>query len=192
MIAYQASRIVAFTPLARKRVPPATGSPGDASFRLAISNILMENDRHELWRSVIAEADPDIVVALEVDDKWMAALAPLRRTHPHVAERVQDNYYGMAVFSRLPLEETEVRYLVDAETPSIRTNVRLRNGRKVRLLRAAPEAAGAAAQPGLRGRGTPSSSSSPRRSRPRSPRPPWSAETSTTSPGRIRPAPSSA
>lgn len=133
VIAYQASRIVAFTPLARKRVRPATGHPGDASFRLAISNILMENDRYDLWLGVMAEADPDIVVALEVDEKWMAALAPLRRTHPHVASRVQDNCYGMAVFSRLPLENPEVRYLADDETPSIRATVRLRNGREMRL-----------------------------------------------------------
>jgi len=133
VLAYQASRIVAFTPLARKRVRPARGRPGDASLRLAISNVLMENDRYDLWQSVIGEADPDIVVALEVDAKWMAALAPLRRTHPHVAECVQDNCYGMAVFSRLPLGEAEVRFLADRETPSIRTTVRLRNGETVRL-----------------------------------------------------------
>lgn len=133
VICYQASRIVAFTPLARKRVLPATGEPGDSSFRLAISNLLQENDRYDQWRAVIAEADPDIVVALEVDEKWKAALAPLRGTHPHVVERVQDNYYGMAVFSRLPLEGAEVRHLVDPEMPSIRATVRLRNGRKVRL-----------------------------------------------------------
>jgi len=133
VIAYQASRIVAFTPLARKRVQPAAGLPGDASFRLAISNILMENDRYDLWRAVVNEGDPDVVAALEVDQKWMSALAPLRRTHPHVVERVQDNCYGMAVFSRLPLEGSQVRYLVDGEIPSIRTTVRLRNGRTVRL-----------------------------------------------------------
>src|SRR5688500_2757638 len=34
VIAYQASRIVAFTPLARKRVQPARGTPGEDSFRL--------------------------------------------------------------------------------------------------------------------------------------------------------------
>ena len=71
VIAYQVSRIVAFTPLARKRVKPARGRPGDASFRLAVSNVLMENDRYDLWRSVMAEADPDVVVILEVDERWM-------------------------------------------------------------------------------------------------------------------------
>lgn len=133
VVAYQVSRVLAFTPLARKRVRPATGSPGDASFRLAISNVLMENDRYDLWRKVVRQADPDVVVALEVDGKWMSALEPLRRTHPHVAESVQDNYYGMAVFSRLPLENAEVRHLVERDTPSIRATVRLRDGSAVLL-----------------------------------------------------------
>ena len=133
VVAYQVSRIVAFTPLARRRVRPAKGSPGDTSFRLAISNVLMENERYDLWLSVMAQADPDIIVALEVDRKWMAALAPLRQTHPHVAESVQDNYYGMAAFSRLPMEKGELRHLVDEETPSIRTTFRLRDGSPVRL-----------------------------------------------------------
>jgi endonuclease/exonuclease/phosphatase (EEP) superfamily protein YafD len=131
VIVYQVSRIVAFTPLARKRVRPAKGSRGDSSFRLVISNVLMENDKHDLWRSVIAAEDPDIVVALEVDGKWMSGLAPLRGDYPHVVDRAQDNYYGMVVFSRLPLENTEVRHLVDDETPSIRTTVRLRDGTPV-------------------------------------------------------------
>ena len=133
VIAYQISRIVAFTPLARKRVKAARGRPGNASFRLAVSNVLMENDCYDLWRSVMAEADPDIVVVLEVDEKWMAALAPLRKTHPYVADSVQDNCYGMAVFSRLPLERPEVRHLVEEETPSIRATVRLRDGNTVTL-----------------------------------------------------------
>ncbi len=133
VIAYQMSRIVAFTPLWPKRVVAATGRPGDASFRLAVSNVLMENEQCDRWRTVITAADPDVVVALEVDARWVAALAPLRRTHPHVVERVQDNYYGMALFSRLPFEGSEVRHLVEAEIPSIRTTLRLRNGEKVVL-----------------------------------------------------------
>jgi endonuclease/exonuclease/phosphatase (EEP) superfamily protein YafD len=63
----------------------------------------------------------------------MDALAPLRESHPHVVERVQDNYYGMALFSRLPLEGSEIRYLVDPEIPSMRTTLRLRDGAAVTL-----------------------------------------------------------
>ena len=132
-IAYQVSSSVACTPLAARRVRPAKGSPGDSSFRLVISNVLMENERHDLWRSVITAADPDIVVAVEVDHKWMASLAPMREKFPHIVDSVQDNYYGMVVFSRLPLEDTEVRHVVEDDTPSIRTTIRLKDGTPVTL-----------------------------------------------------------
>ena len=128
VICYQASRTVAFTPLAPKQVEWSTRQAGECSFRLAISNLLQENEEHERWLSVIRSVDPDVIVALEVDRKWQAALSPLRGTHPHVVERVQDNYYGMAVFSRLPVREHEVRFLVDEETPSVRAELELRSG----------------------------------------------------------------
>jgi endonuclease/exonuclease/phosphatase (EEP) superfamily protein YafD len=79
------------------------------------------------------EADPDIMVALEVDEKWMSGLDSVRQTHPHVIDSVQDNYYGMVVFSRLPLEDAEVRHLVEDDTPSIRATVKLRNGERIRF-----------------------------------------------------------
>lgn len=133
VIAYQASRTVAFTPLARKQVQDARPGATEARLRLAISNVLMENRDHARWLSVVAAADPDVVVALEVDDAWMAALRPLAATHRHVVDRRQANYYGMAVFSRLPLEDVVVRHLVDPETPSVRAIVRLPGGEAVRL-----------------------------------------------------------
>ena len=128
VICYQASRTVAFAPIAPKQVQWSTRGRGDCSFRLAISNLLQENEEHERWRSVITAVDPDVVVAVEVDEAWRKALEPLRRTHPHVVERAQDNYYGMALFSRLPIRGHELRYLVDREIPSIRAEIELASG----------------------------------------------------------------
>jgi endonuclease/exonuclease/phosphatase (EEP) superfamily protein YafD len=133
VIAYQASRTVAFTPLARKQVRNAVRPSPERTFRLAISNLLQENREHQRWLSVMKDSDPDVIVALEVDRRWRGALAPLEATHPHVIERVQDNYYGMAVFSRLPLGAHEVRCLVEGDIPSIRAEVALRGGHRFRL-----------------------------------------------------------
>ena len=128
VIAYQASRTVAFTPLSPKQVQWSTRKRGECSFRLAISNVLQENEERERWLSVVTSADPDVVVALEVDAAWKEALAPLRKTHPHVVEQVQDNYYGMALLSRLPIRSHEVRHVVEADVPSIRAELELASG----------------------------------------------------------------
>ena len=128
VICYQASRTVAFTPLAPKQVKRSTRPRGECSFRLAISNLLQENTQYDRWLSVMKSVDPDVIVAVEVDGKWRRALAPLLETHPHVVERVQDNYYGMVVFSRLAVRGHEIRHLVDEEIPSIRAEIELRSG----------------------------------------------------------------
>ena len=154
----------------------------------------MENESHDLWLSVIARRRPrrDRGRARGRPRSGRPPSRPLRRTHPHVAERVQDNYYGMAVFSRLPIRGHEVRYLVDEETPSIRTAFGCAAAGTVRPPRAAPEAAGAAAEPGL---GAPGRRARARgegdRGRAAGARP-WSAGTSTTWPGPTPPAPSCA
>ena len=123
-----------FHPIRVKRASPATlERRRDASFRLLISNVLMENREHERFLRVVREHDPDVVLVLETDAAWARALEPLARTHPHTVAHPQDNYYGMMLFSRLPLEDPQVRFLVQDDIPSIHTGIRLRSGDRVVL-----------------------------------------------------------
>ena len=133
-VARQVYLIYPFTPLARKVVVRTDAPPGDDSFRLVISNVLMENQEHALWTRVIREADPDVIVAVEVDAAWDAALAPLKADYPHCLRQPQPNYYGMAIYSRLPFAaDPEVRFLVQGDVPSARVMLTLRDGQQVRL-----------------------------------------------------------
>ncbi|MEZ0268225.1 MAG: endonuclease/exonuclease/phosphatase family protein [Phycisphaerae bacterium] len=127
--------IFPYTPLARKSVKQSPRPPGDDSFRLVISNVLMENDQHDKWLGVVRGADPDVIVAVEVDAKWDAALARgLAADYPHHLRRPLDNYYGMAIYSRLAFEGVpEVRFVVQDDVPSAHLTLRLRDGQRVRL-----------------------------------------------------------
>lgn len=44
-----------------------------------------------------------------------------------------DNLYGMHLYSRLPLSNTEVKFILSDEIPSIHTTVTLRSGMPVQL-----------------------------------------------------------
>lgn len=131
-VAWQGYKIRPYTPLGPVRVkdaaPAELARRGDAAFRLLISNVLMENREHEKFLRVVRENDPDVVLALETDAAWARALEPLARTHPHTVAHPQENYYGMMLFSRLPLERPRVRFLVQDDVPSIHTGIRLRSG----------------------------------------------------------------
>ena len=134
VVARQLYLIYPYTPLARQSVKRSTRPPGEHSFRLVISNVLMENREHDLWLRVVTEADPDVIVAVEVDAAWDRALGALESRYPFVLRRPQENYYGMVVYSRLPFDgEPDVRYLVQNDIPSARLMLRLRDGCRVRL-----------------------------------------------------------
>lgn len=131
VLARQLYMIYPYTPLATRRVKRSTRPPGDESIRLVMSNVLMENRQFDRWLDVVRGADPDVIVAVETDANWEAALRPLERDYPHVIRHVQDNYYGMILFSRLQIAKHEVRFLVQDDIPSIHATVKLRDGQTV-------------------------------------------------------------
>lgn len=135
VIARQLVLIFPYTRLAKRTVHDTQKPAGDDSIRLVISNLLQENQQHELWRDVVLKEDPDVIVVVELSTKWDRAIAPiLAEKYPHHVRIPQDNYYGMAVYSRLAfVGEPERKHLVQEDIPSIHLTLKLRNGEKVRL-----------------------------------------------------------
>ena len=139
---WQAYKIFPYTPLApiqvqRSRIGSVKGRALDTrrhpSFRLLITNVLMENKQHGKLLRVIEDAAPDVVLAVETDAAWARALKPLERTYPHTLFQPQENYYGMMLFSRLPLREARCEFLVQDDIPSMHAVLELPGGVKVSL-----------------------------------------------------------
>jgi endonuclease/exonuclease/phosphatase (EEP) superfamily protein YafD len=133
---WQLWKIYPYTVLAprhpvRRRVA-ASRSPAPARVRLLVANVLLENPAHERLLELVDETDPDIVLAVETDERWARALAPLERSHPHVVRRPQDNCYGLMLFSRLPLLDARVEFLVQHDIPSVHAAFELA-GRRIQL-----------------------------------------------------------
>ena len=131
--AWQLYNIFPYTPLARVQVERRTDPPGPRDFRVLISNVLQENTRHDLLLKAIRESDPDIVVAVEIDDAWDRALRPLEKDYPHVVRQPQDNFYGLILLSRLELLDPHVEFLVQDDIPSVSVGVKLESGDEVHL-----------------------------------------------------------
>jgi endonuclease/exonuclease/phosphatase (EEP) superfamily protein YafD len=130
--AWQTWKILPYTPLAPRRVQ-RSDDPTAPRIRLLITNVKMENQAHDLVLQAIEEADPDVVLALETDEAWTRALAPLARRYPHSVRQPQDNWYGMVLLSRLPLLEAGVRFMVQDDIPSVHAVVQLADGSRVYL-----------------------------------------------------------
>jgi endonuclease/exonuclease/phosphatase (EEP) superfamily protein YafD len=140
--AYQIAVVLPYTPL--WPVQSVRGVGGDGlglgTLRLVVVNVLMTNRTVDGLFDAVREADPDVVLAMETDAWWVGRLREaLAESHPHAIEQSQDNTYGFALRSRLPLVEPEVRRLLHEAIPSARTGIRLRSGAVVRFYAVHPE-----------------------------------------------------
>ena len=133
-LAWQAWWIVPYTRLFPVEVKAAPAD-ADADDMIAVmtANVLTPNRRVGDLLRLVREHQPDLLVTLETDAWWQARLAPLEDDYPHRVACPLDNLYGMHLYSRLPLEDARIQYLVEDDVPSIHALVRLRSGRWVRL-----------------------------------------------------------
>lgn len=135
VVAIQLWNIYPYTAIAREQVK-RTERTGElaASIRLVASNVLKENREFDKWRQVVRAADPDVILAVEIDDVWMErAIRPLIADWPHVVAEPRDNHYGMVLLSRLELVKPRVEHKVQKDIPSIHCGVRLKSGDVINL-----------------------------------------------------------
>ncbi|TPG72095.1 endonuclease/exonuclease/phosphatase family protein [Hymenobacter nivis] len=134
-IGYQGYRIWPYTPLHGKQVADASRPAADLDNHLSllVTNVLMYNRDSARIMGHIRLRQPDIVLAVETDAWWLEQLQPLAKSHPYTCHAPLPNTYGMLVFSRLPLRQAEIRFLLEADVPSFHGQVVLPNGVPVRL-----------------------------------------------------------
>ena len=135
--------IVKFTSLWRRQsvdADEAQQTDADARLDLIAANVKLSNRDYDRLIDLLRRRQPDIAIAIEVDEDWITALqTALKADYAHWVMVPKDNGYGMCLMSRLALSETQVRSLVVEDVPSIRTAVTLPSGDMLRLYAVHPE-----------------------------------------------------
>jgi len=103
--------------------PASTAGVDGPPLRVLALNLLRGNDDVAGALAAVVEYEPDLVFCSEVTPEWLQALAPLRARLPFVIERADPGYFGVAVFSRLPLRDGAVLPLGFAWAPAVRVVV---------------------------------------------------------------------
>ena len=127
----QLYRILPWTRLWKVQVLKAKDVDEDSCIKLLISNVLTPNRNVQgLVEQVLAQR-PDVVLTLESDRWWGEQLDAALTDWPHRVSVPQDNLYGMHLYSRLPLEDIEVKRLIQDDIPSIHGSFTLRDGSRI-------------------------------------------------------------
>lgn len=132
-VLFQATLVWRFSSLAPLEVKNSRASTHSSRFSLAVSNVLQKNRESDRLLGVMRAADADVMLFVETDDWWQARLDVLLETHPHTVACPLSNTYGMLLYSRLPLHDTSIHFLIEPDIPSIQAHVQLSGGEIVWL-----------------------------------------------------------
>lgn len=134
-IAYQLKMVLPYTFFWKKQVKkvrPQQLNP-EQQISLLVSNVLMPNTQYDLLINHIRDYQPDIILTLESNADWQQALQVIEQDYPFRVAVPLENLYGMHLYSRLPLQNTEVKFILSDDIPSIHTTVLLPSGQPVQL-----------------------------------------------------------
>ncbi len=92
--------------IASYSIPEAHTLSANPRLKILYANVDRPSHSWDALRIIVEEFDPDIFIADEVDEIWQPQMAWADSTYPH---RVASwDGYGMAIYSRLPIEDSTV------------------------------------------------------------------------------------
>ena len=124
--------ILPFTFLWRKEVKTSSDDAPEKQLSILTSNVFTPNRNTDALINLVRQHQPDLLVTLESDQWWQDKLQVIEAEMPYSVKCPLDNLYGMHVYSRLPIEDQEICYLVEQGVPSIHMSITLRTGDKIR------------------------------------------------------------
>jgi endonuclease/exonuclease/phosphatase (EEP) superfamily protein YafD len=136
---YQLQEVLVYTPVWTTEAKNSSIDHPDKKFSLLVSNVRMDNVDKNSLIELIDTHHPDLVLITEPDQSWADALAVLDSDFPHSVKYPLDNTYGMMLFSKLPLSDSEIRFLVKEDIPSIFTKINLPSGEAFEFIGVHPE-----------------------------------------------------
>ena len=131
-LAWQLWWIIPYTVLWPVEVKASENPSPDRKLSILTSNVLASNRQVDALLKLVSEYAPDVLVTLESDKWWQQHLDTLEVDMPYSMKCPLDNLYGMHVYSRLPLEDKEISFLVEDDIPSMHAQIKLRSGDSVR------------------------------------------------------------
>ena len=131
---YQLRKIIPFTSYYHQKPRKPDHYENLQSITLITANVLQPNDNIAAFASLIREHKPDVFLTMESNLKWEKGLKQFEKEYPHQVKVPLENLYGMHLYSKYELSQTQVNYLVEEGIPSIFTKVHYRKGAPLNLI----------------------------------------------------------
>lgn len=109
----------------------AQATPADPArswVRLFVSNVYSGNRHPRRLLALVRKENPDVIGLIEVDSWWLRRLKPLREAYPYHYEVPDEHYAGLALYSRVPIEDVRPFALPGERSHAIAATLRCADG----------------------------------------------------------------
>ena len=111
---------------AKKDIPDCNKTKS-AALSFMVSNVLQKNRQYRKLISIIKKEKPSILLLVETNHWWAEKLKQIDALYTYSVKHPLDNTYGMMLYSKFPLKNTHIDFLVKKNIPSIQTEVQVDN-----------------------------------------------------------------
>lgn len=133
-LSYQLWWVLPYTKLWKKEVRRTKSTHNTKNqLRILTANVLTPNRNSQALIELVKKHQPDVLVTLESDSWWQEQLEVLEGFMPYTIKCPLDNLYGMHVYSKLALTETDIAFLVEDGVPSMHALLHLPCSQTVRM-----------------------------------------------------------
>jgi endonuclease/exonuclease/phosphatase (EEP) superfamily protein YafD len=101
----------------------------EPALKTMAANVFIGNTNPRPLLNLVDAVQPDVLLLMEIDDRWLHDVASLRDEYPHMALATRDEAFGeygpfgLGIFSRYTLHDTSIHRLGTAEVPIIVTRL---------------------------------------------------------------------
>ena len=120
-LAFAALNLMEVAPFYASR--PSMADREMPSHRAMLINVNTHIGNPALVTQVVTEADPDVLILQEINARWIDQLSDLANRFPYKVVEGREDNFGIGLYSKLPLQDSDVLHLGKAQVPSIQTNV---------------------------------------------------------------------
>lgn len=108
--------------------PPSSGPPAATVWRVMFLNVFAGNHKYAQAIQAVRTYDPDFLILVELYPTWLPDLDQLRDLYPHAVIRPDTNNFGIALLSKLPLQDAGLVPLATDILPAVVARIATADG----------------------------------------------------------------
>jgi endonuclease/exonuclease/phosphatase (EEP) superfamily protein YafD len=98
------------------------------SYRSLLVNVNTDSGIPGKVAQTIEQLDPDFMALEEINDQWLSTLSVTLAAYPYSKTMPREDNFGIAIYSKYPLVQSEIRQVGEADVPSAIAELQLPDG----------------------------------------------------------------